>query len=70
MCFSSDYGEHYIYTGMNFYSLTKKNMKTYENINEIEKENEYRDDLVNKWNNVAKLQPTHLQYLKDKIYNG
>jgi len=70
MFFNSDYGEHYIYTGMNFYSLTKKNMRTYENINEIKKQNEYRDDLVNKWNNVAKMQPTHLQYLKDKIYNG
>lgn len=70
MWYSSDYGEHYIYTGMNYYSLTEKNMKTYKNITEINIQNEYRDELVNKWNNIAKMQPTHLQYLKDNIYNG
>ena len=65
----SDNGPHFISTGMNFYS------KTFFNIlgcpfdrQIINGENLVRDEIVKKWNNIAKMQTKLYQYLKENIH--
>jgi hypothetical protein len=37
---------------------------------EIKSQIHFRDQMVEKWNNIAKLQPTLLQFLKDNIHKN
>ena len=67
--FNSVSGEHYITTGMNFYSKTNHNIQDRGfNLDNILIENSYRDNLVKEWNNIAKSKTTLLQFLKKHIH--
>lgn len=67
--FNSGFGEHYITTGMNLYSKTNKNIATSGfDLYNITLENNDRDRLVKKWNNVAKKQFTLLKFLTKNIH--
>ena len=67
--FNSFFGEHYITTGMNFYSQTNKNLQNSGfDLSKIIKENNQRDILVKKWNNIVKDKPTLLKFLTKNIH--
>ena len=71
--FSSQYGEHYIMTGMNFYSQTLKNLTQLNipfphRVREILSENKRRNNDVKEWNNVVHNKPTLLEFLKTNIH--
>jgi len=71
--YNSISGMHYLSTGFNYYSVTGSNLDYMKNTEEIKydfliQENNQRDKLVERWNEIAKKQPTLLQYLKDNIH--
>ena len=71
--YNSIFGMHYLSTGFNYYSVTGSNLDYMKNTEEIKydfliQENNQRDKLVERWNEIAKKQPTLLQYLKDNIH--
>ena len=67
--FNSGFGEHYITTGMNLYSMTNKNIESgRSDWYGIILENNTRDNLVKEWNVVAKKQPTLLKFLTKNIH--
>ena len=67
--FNSVFGEHYITTGMNLYSMTNKNIESgRSDWYGIILENNTRDNIVKEWNVVAKNQPTLLKFLTKNIH--
>lgn len=68
--FNSVFGEHYITTGMNFYSKTHRNLQNSGfDLSKIVQENNCRDRLVKKWDVVAKKKPTLFEFLTKNIHN-
>jgi hypothetical protein len=54
---------------MNFYSQTNKNLQNSGfDLSKIIKENNQRDILVKKWNNIVKDKPTLLKFLTKNIH--
>ncbi len=67
--FDSNYGEHYITTGMNFYSQTLEKLEKLNlPLKEILSENKRRYNDIKEWNNVVVTKPSLLQFLKENIH--
>lgn len=69
--FKSTAGLHCITTGMRYGAFDIVDIKSGNMIDdEIKSQIEFRDQMVEKWNNIAKLEPTLLQFLKDNIHKN
>ena len=72
--FNDSFGSNYITTGFNFDAYGKTEIhKIYDispqQFEKIKKENKYRNDLVRKWNNLAKTKDSLHDFLKKHIHN-
>ncbi len=68
--YNAAYGMTYVSVGLRQKSYTKVDVNSHFNwlIDEILEQNKYRYSLVNKWNNIAKQQPSLYEYLKNNIH--
>ena len=73
--FDDGFGSNYVTTGFNYEVYSSVETKKIKNnigekkLNHIKQENQYRNDLVRKWNNLAKTKDKLHNYLKKYIHN-